>query len=75
MSWIIGVDVGGTFTDFHVYDDDDGVLHLHKTPSTPDNPATAVLSGLEELSDIMDLDLSTVSPLSHGTTVATNAMI
>ena len=75
MSWIIGVDVGGTFTDFHVYDDDDGVLHLHKTPSTPDNPATAVLAGLEELSDIMGLDLSTVSRLSHGTTVATNAMI
>ena len=75
MSWIIGVDVGGTFTDFHVYDDDSGVLYLHKTPSTPDNPATAVLSGLEELSDTMDLDLSTVSRLSHGTTVATNAMI
>ena len=75
MSWTIGVDVGGTFTDFHVYDDDSGVLHLHKTPSTPHNPATAVLYGLEELSASIGLDLSTVSRLSHGTTVATNAMI
>ena len=75
MSWTIGVDVGGTFTDFHVYDDDSGVLHLHKTPSTPHNPATAVLYGLEELSASISLDLSTVSRLSHGTTVATNAMI
>jgi len=75
MSWTIGVDVGGTFTDFHVYDDDSGVLHLHKTPSTPHNPATAVLCGLEELSASISLDLSTVSRLSHGTTVATNAMI
>ncbi len=75
MSWTIGVDVGGTFTDFHVYDDDSGALHLHKTPSTPHNPATAVLCGLEELSNTIDLDLSTVSRLSHGTTVATNAMI
>ena len=75
MSWTIGVDVGGTFTDFHVYDDDSGVLHLHKTPSTPHNPATAVLYGLEELSASIGLDLSTVSRLSHGTTVATNAII
>jgi len=75
MPWTIGVDVGGTFTDFHVYDDDSGVLHLHKTPSTPDNPATAVLSGLKELAGTLKLDLSTVSRLSHGTTVATNAMI
>ncbi len=75
MSWIIGVDVGGTFTDFHVYDDESGVLHLHKAPSTPDNPARAVIDGLDELARDLDLDLTAVSRLSHGTTVATNAMI
>ncbi len=74
MSWIIGVDVGGTFTDFHVYDDESGELRLHKTPSTPDNPARAVLNGINELAS-GDLDLAQVSRLSHGTTVATNALI
>ncbi len=75
MSWIIGVDVGGTFTDFHVYDDESGDLRIHKTPSTPDNPATAVLRGLNELAQDMGGDLTAVSRLSHGTTIATNAMI
>jgi len=74
MSWIIGVDVGGTFTDFHVYDDVSGEQRLHKTPSTPDNPARAVLNGINELAS-GDLDLAQVSRLSHGTTVATNALI
>mgnify|MGYP003974314125 FL=1 len=74
MAWIIGVDVGGTFTDFHVYDDESGELRLHKTPSTPDNPARAVLNGINELAS-GDLDLANVSRLSHGTTVATNALI
>jgi N-methylhydantoinase A len=75
MSWIIGVDVGGTFTDFHVHDDESGAMHIHKTPSTPDNPATAVLRGLEELAQAMGGDLAAVSRLSHGTTIATNAML
>jgi N-methylhydantoinase A len=75
MSWIIGVDVGGTFTDFHVYDDESGALVIHKTPSTPDNPATAVLRGLNELAQAGDVDFAAVSRLSHGTTVATNSLI
>ena len=75
MSWIIGVDVGGTFTDFHLYDDESGALRIHKTPSTPDNPATAVLRGLRELARSGDMDLAEVSRLSHGTTVATNSLI
>ncbi len=75
MSWIIGVDVGGTFTDFHVYDDESGALRIHKTPSTPDNPATAVLRGLDELARATDVDFAAVSRLSHGTTVATNSLI
>ena len=75
MSWIIGVDVGGTFTDFHVYDDESGELRIHKTPSTPDNPATAVLHGLNELAQADEVDLAKVSRISHGTTVATNSLI
>ena len=75
MSWVIGVDVGGTFTDFHVYDDESGALRIHKTPSTPDNPATAVLRGLNELAHVGDIDFAAVSRLSHGTTVATNSLL
>ncbi len=75
MSWIIGVDVGGTFTDFHVYDDESGALRIHKTPSTPDNPATAVLRGLNELARAGEVDLAKVSRISHGTTVATNSLL
>ncbi len=75
MSWIIGVDVGGTFTDFHLYDHESGELVIHKTPSTPDNPATAVLRGLNELAQAGDVDFAAVSRLSHGTTVATNSLI
>ncbi len=75
MVWVIGVDVGGTFTDFHAFDDETGVVHVHKTPSTPDDPARAVLVGLSRLAADNDIELSQLRRLSHGTTVATNALI
>lgn len=75
MSWFIGVDVGGTFTDFHAYDADSGAVHLHKTPSTPDNPARAILDGLDELCQATGIERDAISRLAHGTTVATNALI
>ena len=49
MAWMIGVDVGGTFTDFFAFDDTDDRIVLHKVPSTPANPAQAVIAGLREL--------------------------
>jgi N-methylhydantoinase A len=49
VSWTIGVDVGGTFTDFYAYEDGSGQVRVGKRPSTPDNPAEALLSGLREL--------------------------
>ena len=39
MTWIIGVDVGGTFTDFHAFEVESGADVVHKTPSTPTEPA------------------------------------
>ena len=75
MSWMIGVDVGGTFTDFFAFDDADDRIILHKVPSTPANPAQAVIAGLRELGARHDIDLSAITRLSHGTTVATNALI
>src|SRR3954471_16896864 len=74
MAWMIGVDVGGTFTDFFAFDDTDDRIVLHKVPSTPANPAQAVIAGLRELTR-HGVDLAAITRLSHGTTVATNALI
>ena len=75
MSWTIGVDVGGTFTDFFAANDDTGAIHVHKTSSTPSNPADAILNGLSALCDKYEIPLDAINRLSHGTTVATNALI
>ncbi|ESR25914.1 hydantoinase/oxoprolinase family protein [Lutibaculum baratangense] len=73
--WLIGVDVGGTFTDLYAFERTSGALALHKRPSTPDNPAEAILSGLRELAEKAGFEAGTVGVLAHGTTVATNALI
>jgi len=66
----IGVDIGGTFTDL-VLLDDQGNLNVYKTPSTPANLAEGVFAGITALeSDFRKLDL-----ILHGTTVATNAIL
>jgi len=75
MSWMIGVDVGGTFTDFFAFDDATDRIVLHKVASTPGNPAQAVIAGLRELGARHGIDLDAITRLSHGTTVATNALI
>jgi N-methylhydantoinase A len=75
MAWMIGVDVGGTFTDFFAFDDTADRIVLHKVASTPANPAQAVIAGLRELAARHGIDLAEVARLSHGTTVATNALI
>ena len=74
-NWFIGVDVGGTFTDFYAFNREEGSVALHKTPSTPHNPAEAIIAGLGELSSKAGLDLAAMASLAHGTTVATNALI
>ncbi len=73
--WFIGVDVGGTFTDFYAFDDATGAEHVHKTPSTPENPAEAILAGLDDLLESQGIDRAAIGRLGHGTTVATNALI
>jgi N-methylhydantoinase A len=66
----VAVDIGGTFTDVCVFDERSGDLTVAKTPSTQD-PIAAVLTGVESAG----VDLAEVSLFSHGTTVATNALI
>lgn len=63
----IGIDTGGTFTDFVFIDQ--GGLRVHKEPSTPDNPAEAILRGLQRLAPGSRFDIV------HGSTVATNALL
>ena len=64
---ILGVDIGGTFTDFALVDR--GEIRVFKTSSTPDDPTRGVLEGLGELRVSEDTDIS------HGSTVATNALL
>jgi N-methylhydantoinase A len=75
MAWTIGVDVGGTFTDFHAINDKTGAFHVGKTASTPSNPAAAILTGLAALCARHDIPPARIERLSHGTTVGTNALI
>lgn len=75
MSWIVGVDVGGTFTDFHAVNEGTGEVKRAKRPSTPDDPSRAILDGLAALTRDNGIDPAAIARLSHGTTVATNALI
>ena len=75
MSWIVGVDVGGTFTDFYGSHVATGKAIIHKTASTPDNPARAIVQGLEKMCAENRIALAEVVRLGHGTTVATNTLI
>ncbi len=75
MAWVMGVDVGGTFTDFYALDDQTGAFVVHKTPSTPDNPAQAIVDGLNALCVQHHMDATAIQRLSHGTTVATNTLL
>ena len=70
MSATLGVDVGGTFTDFFLVDEETGETRTHKVASTPDDPSRAILQGLRAL-----VPKGGLAFLAHGTTVATNALI
>ncbi|OAV63093.1 hydantoinase/oxoprolinase family protein [Enteractinococcus helveticum] len=67
----VAVDVGGTFTDVCIFDDESKSMRVTKVPSTPHDPMIAVMNGVER----GDINLADVSLFSHGTTVATNALI
>ena len=66
----VAIDIGGTFTDVCALDEVSGKMHVAKTPTTPD-PIDGFMTGLTEAG----VKLSDIALLSHGTTVATNALI
>src|SRR5437667_4996799 len=69
--FVVGVDVGGTFTDVTAVDTTSGEVRVGKVPSQPLNEAAAVLTGL----DALGVDSRAVRRLVHGTTVGTNAIL
>ncbi len=72
----VGIDIGGTFTDFVIYDPEVRSIQSFKLPSTPHNPVEAVLRGLEQVYRSAPELLPDLSfDIIHGSTVATNALL
>src|SRR5437899_9217295 len=80
----IGIDTGGTFTDVVAIDEATGEIFTTKTPSTPHDPSVGVLDGIHKILHIVEPAASApssggsrpaVASVSHGTTVATNALL
>ena len=75
MSYRLGVDVGGTFTDVLLVDEDSGSTWRAKTASTPQDQAIGVLTGIGKACAQAGIELSEIAQVLHGTTVATNAIL
>lgn len=75
MSYMIGVDVGGTFTDLSVFNTETEHIFNYKLSSTPQDPSQAIVDGIRTLLGLLEIQASQISYLAHGTTVATNALI
>lgn len=75
MGYMIGVDVGGTFTDFSVFNLETGELFHYKDSSTPGDPSRAIVKGVKDVLEIKKAQAQDVVYLAHGTTVGTNALI
>jgi 5-oxoprolinase (ATP-hydrolysing) len=73
--WRVGFDIGGTFTDFILYNRIHGSVRLHKRLTTPHDPSEAALLGLQELVEMAGISLADVNEIVHGTTLVTNAVI
>lgn len=75
MSYMIGVDVGGTFTDFSVFEQETGRLFHFKHSSTNYDSSVAIVDGILKVLEMEHATTAEVSYLAHGTTVSTNALI
>ena len=72
---LIGVDVGGTFTDIVFADTETGQTLIHKVPTTQDDPSQGVVAGIGELCSRSDLRREAIDHVLHGTTIGTNAVL
>jgi N-methylhydantoinase A len=75
MAHRLGVDVGGTFTDLLLVNDETAELFRVKTPSTPADPSEGVLVGVRRICEDSGVSPGELAYVMHGTTVATNAML
>ena len=75
MTYRLGVDVGGTFTDLLLINEATGDTHTAKVPSTPEDSSIGVLNGINRICEESKVDPKQVDLVMHGTTVATNAVL
>src|ERR1700730_8515456 len=72
---LIGVDVGGTFTDIVLADTETGRTLVHKVPTTRDDPSRGVVAGIAELCARSEVPRAAIDHVLHGTTIGTNAVL
>jgi len=75
MSYRLGVDVGGTFTDLLLLGQETGSFWRHKTPSTPADSSIGILNGVTAICEKAGIRPADIETFLHGTTVATNAVL
>jgi N-methylhydantoinase A/oxoprolinase/acetone carboxylase beta subunit len=71
----IGVDVGGTFTDLVLINEETGEIFSNKVPSTPLDPSLGTMNGVVEICNLSSLRVQEIDQFHHGTTVATNTIV
>lgn len=72
---LLGVDVGGTFTDLVFADNESGRTWIHKVPTTPQDPSEAIAAGIDALCQRFEIPPGSIDHVLHGTTIATNAVL
>ena len=75
MSFRLGVDVGGTFTDLLLVNEQSGEMYTAKVPSTPEDSSIGVSKGIDRVCGDADVDPGDITHVMHGTTVATNTIL
>lgn len=75
MSYRLGIDIGGTFTDFSLMNEATGQTLIAKVPSTPSHPSQAVLQGLAQFTERHGIEPRDVDYFVHGTTIGVNTLL
>ncbi|WP_226482688.1 hydantoinase/oxoprolinase family protein [Natrinema amylolyticum] len=73
--YTLGMDIGGTFTDFTLVDRESGSVTIDKEPTTPANPAEGALTGARRILDENDVSFDDLDTVIHGTTLVSNTLI
>src|SRR5260370_7156688 len=72
---VVGVDIGGTFTDIILTDTAAGQTFTHKVPTTPEDPSRGMIRGIREVCSTASIPPNSIEHVFHGTTIATNAIL